>query len=82
MIIDKFDFYKNLIKVGNIKDSIIRLEYLYNLAVNSENLNYSIEDFYNYLDILISEDFSIKVSMSENSNDSVKIMTIHKSKGL
>ena len=82
VIIDKFNFYENLIKVGNIQDSIIRLEYLYNLAVNTENLNYDIEEFYNYLDTLIKEDFSIKVSMSDNSNDSVKIMTIHKSKGL
>ena len=82
IIIDKFDFYNNLIKVGNIEASFIRLEYIYNLANNIETINYSIEDFYNYLVKIVEDDFSIKVSISENSSDSVKIMTIHKSKGL
>ena len=81
-IIDKFKFYDKLTTVGNIESSIIRLEYIYNLGSNIENVDYSIEEFYNYLEELIEDDFSIKVSMSENSSDSVKIMTIHKSKGL
>ena len=81
-IIDKFDFYENLIKVGNIQASIIRLEYMYNLAINCEELGYDIEEFFNYLLKIIDEEFDINVSMSENSTNSVKIMTIHKSKGL
>lgn len=82
LIIEKFNFYDNLIKVGNVKASSIRLEYMHNLALNSENVNYTIEDFYLYLSKVIDDNFDIKVSMKEDSGDSVKIMTIHKSKGL
>ncbi|MDD6879003.1 MAG: UvrD-helicase domain-containing protein [bacterium] len=81
-IIDKFNFYEKLLTIGDIQSSIIRLEYIYNLSVSSESLDYSINDFYNYLSKLINDNIDIKVSMSENSEDSVKIMTIHKSKGL
>jgi len=81
-LIDKFSFYENLIKVGNVQASIIRLEYLYNLASSCENIGFDIEGFYNYLNKLVEDDYSIKVSISENTGDSVKIMTIHKSKGL
>ncbi len=81
-IVEKFKFYEKLINVGNVQNSIIRLEYIYNLAGNSEDMDYDIEAFYDYLTKLVEDDFSIKVSISENSLDSVKIMTIHKSKGL
>ena len=81
-IIDEFDIYNKLTEVGNIQDSIIRLEYIYNISKSIENIDYSIEDFYNYLDNLIQEDYSIDVSMNEDSKNTVKIMTIHKSKGL
>ena len=81
-IIDEFDIYNKLTEEGNIQDSIIRLEYIYNISKSIENIDYSIEDFYNYLDNLIQEDYSIDVSMNEDSKNTVKIMTIHKSKGL
>lgn len=81
-IIDKFNFYEKIITVGDIQSSIIRLEYIYNLSESCESLNYDINEFYNYLDKLITDEVDIKVSMSDNSDDSVKIMTIHKSKGL
>ena len=61
---------------------MIRYEYLINLSSNLEDSSYSIEEFYNYLDTLITDNYDIKVSISEDNNDSVKIMTIHKSKGL
>ena len=82
LIIDKFDFYNNLIKVGSINESIERISYLVELASTLDNLGYGIEDFHNYLDELINSNYDIKLSYSSSSSNSVKIMTIHKSKGL
>lgn len=81
-IIDKFNFYENLIKVGSINDRINRLNYLLNLSNTLENLGYDINAFLNYLENIISNNYDINISYSTNSSDSVKIMTIHKSKGL
>ena len=82
IIIEKFDIYSKLSLVGDISTRMLRYEYLVNLSTILSDAGYSIDDFYNYLDKLIEENYDIKVSMSDNSSDSVKIMTIHKSKGL
>jgi len=81
-IIEKFEIYSKLSLVGDISSRMIRYEYLINLSTNLSDVGYSIEEFYNYLDTLIEDNYGIKVSISDNSSDSVKIMTIHKSKGL
>lgn len=82
LIIEKFKIYEHLNLVGDMSSRMIRYEYLIDLSSNLSNVGYSIIDFYNYLDTLITDDYDIKVSMSDNNSDSVKIMTIHKSKGL
>ncbi len=82
LIIEKFDIYSNINLVGNIKDRMTRYEYLINISSNMTDAGYSITEFYNYLDTLINDNYDIKISMSEDSKNSVKIMTIHKSKGL
>ena len=82
LIIEKFNIYDKLITVGNVESSLVRFEYVYNLASNIENIDYDIEAFFEYLKTIIDDDFNIKVMMNDNSSSSVKIMTIHKSKGL
>jgi len=82
MIIDEFDFYNKLITVGNIKESIIRLEYIINITKNLEGIGYNIIDFYEYLEEISIKNYDIKFSSNNESSDSCKIMTIHKSKGL
>ena len=82
LIIDKFEIYEHLNLVGDITSRMTRYEYLINISTNLSNAGYSIIDFYNYLDTLIEDNYDIKISMNEDSSDSVKIMTIHKSKGL
>ena len=52
------------------------------IGLHPDEINDFNDTTISYLEKLIEDDFSIKVSMSENSTDSVKIMTIHKSKGL
>ena len=79
-IIKKFNIYENTIKVGNINETIIRMDYIISQASSMSKLGYTPIDFGNYLKE--SEDFDIKYSVGHNDLNSVKIMTIHKSKGL
>ena len=79
-IIDSFDFLNKTIKVGSINDTIIRLDYLKTLASNLTNIGYSIDDFINYLNNL--DNIELKYSLNTDIGDNVKIMNIHKSKGL
>lgn len=81
-IIWEFNFYEKLIKVGNVSQSMERLSYLVDMATTLDNLGYDLDDFLSYLENLIKSEYDIKLSYSSVSNDSVKIMTIHKSKGL
>ena len=81
-IIWEFNFYEKLIKVGNVSESMERISYLIDMATTLDNLGYDLEEFLLYLENLINSDYDIKLSYSSVSSDSVKIMTIHKSKGL
>ena len=81
-IINKTNMYERMIKVGNIDASIIRISKLYDIASNLSSLGYDIYTFRNYLNELLESDYDMKYSASTTSSNSVKIMTIHKSKGL
>lgn len=80
-IIDKFNFYLNTIKVGDIKKTIVRLDYLKSLGDNLSLLGYDIEEFNKYLDSMMNEE-EITLSLNNNISNNVKLMNIHKSKGL
>lgn len=77
-----FQYEENLLKVGDIQISCLRLEYFYNLIENfSENGN-DLNDFINYLNDIFAANHKVTFALNNNTNNSVKIMTIHKSKGL
>ncbi len=76
------NIYEKLITVGNINESIIRLSKLLDTAKNLEEIGYDIYDFNTYLKDLQEESYDMKYTPSYTSGNSVKIMTIHKSKGL
>ncbi len=80
-ITKEFNLYEKLITIGNIKESIIRLDYLKDLSINLSNIGYTPVDFARYLnDITASK--TGEYSLNSDSSDSVKILNIHKSKGL
>ena len=81
IVIDKFNMYERLITTNNIKESIIRLEYLMDLGKNLSNIGYTPIMFTEYLSDMIS-DGNIEYSLNNDESDSVKILNIHKSKGL
>jgi len=82
IIIEKTNFYENIIKVGDIDNSLVRIQKLLEMANNLGNYGYDIYKFSEYLNTLVSNGYEIKYSVGTDNSDSVKIMTIHKSKGL
>lgn len=81
-IIDTFDFYNRMITIGNINMRITIIDSLIKVARECDKLGYTIKDFYNYLNEILESNNEIKLSLNKEENNSVKIMTIHASKGL
>ena len=81
-IIEKLNYEEKLITIGNMKANRVREEYFYNLCKNYEKTGNSIYEFTNYLDQVFNSDNDLKFNINTSSSNSVKIMTIHKSKGL
>ena len=81
-IIEKTNMYEKFIEVGNIDASMIRMSKLFDIANNLSSLGYDIYTFRNYLNELLDTDYDMKYSATSTGSNSVKIMTIHKSKGL
>ena len=81
-IIDEFDILSNMIKIGNIEENIAVLDYLKQTTRTLELLGYDIVGWKDYLNDLIENKIDLKFSFQKESTNSVKIMTIHGSKGL
>jgi len=81
-IIDKFQVYDKLTKLNDIDKSLVRISNLLDMSNSLSSLGYDIIDFANYIDDVIDNGLSVKYSVNTSSGDAVKIMNIHKSKGL
>ena len=81
-IIDKFDIINKLSLIGDIEQNLMRIEYIYSLANNYSSLGFNGCSFINKLKEVLESDFKIEIKGFDGGSDSVKIMTIHKSKGL
>jgi len=82
LIIREFNFYENTIKVGNVEETIIRINNLFDIGRNLSNIGYTVYDFKDYITKMIESKNEITYKVSDTSGNSVKIMNIHKSKGL
>ena len=82
IIIDKYDLYNKLFLLGDNASNTIRIDKLKEITSNLTNLNYDIYDYQKYLEEIISNNLKIEYNIGDNSTDTVKIMTIHASKGL
>ena len=82
LIIDKYDLYNKLFLLGDNASNTIRIDQLKEITSNLTNLNYDIYDYQKYLEDIISNNLKIEYNIGDNSTDTVKIMTIHASKGL
>lgn len=81
-IVNKFNIIENTIKTGNIEASMIRIEYLLNLSKNLTELGYTPFELTEYIKEMVEGKNEIKYSLNTKAGNNVKIMNIHKSKGL
>lgn len=84
-IVETFSFYEKIITIGEVDSEISRIDHLLELATSMEKLGYDTMQFSKMLVSLKEEDIAIKFSTKLSNQDvikAVKIMTIHKSKGL
>ncbi len=82
LVIEKFDFYNKFITIGDLKSRENRISFLMDTFNMLSSLEYSIDDAYLYLEDVITEKYTLELKEVEEGNNSVKIMTIHASKGL
>jgi len=80
-IFDITDMYNKLSKVGDYKNTNIKLSKIFSLASETSSFE-SIEDYRDYLDEVVTRGLEIKYTTESSDSESVKIMTVHKSKGL
>ena len=81
-IVDDFNIIENTIKTGNIEASLVRIEYLLNLSNNLTELGYTPYELSLYVREMVEGKNEIKYSLNTKAGNNVKIMNIHKSKGL
>ena len=81
-IVSSFDMYNRVMLVGDVDKFSTRIDYLRNLADNLSSLGKSVYSFSEYLNELSNLDGDITISESVRECDNVKLMNIHKSKGL
>ena len=81
-LLENLNYIDKLTLIGNVEINSSRMEYFYNLITNLENSNFTILDVSDYLEKINNEKLEIKLAISKEDSNSVKIMTIHKSKGL
>lgn len=81
-IVEKFDIINKIITIGDIDDNITRVEYTLNIISSLEKMELTIFDFVEYIDSILQSNDKIEFKSSGIDDDKVKIMTIHKSKGL
>lgn len=81
-IIDSFDIYEKLVSIGDITNNSVKLKQICSLAENLSSLELTIFDMCDFFKDLIENDIKIKLPALSNEGNKVKIMTVHKSKGL
>ncbi|MBR5370409.1 MAG: UvrD-helicase domain-containing protein [Bacilli bacterium] len=81
-VLDEFNYEEKILTINNIKSYTVRVEYLYNLAKSMEDEGITIYDFVNYLNDIFENDYNLSFNANSGKLNSIRIMTIHKSKGL
>lgn len=81
-IFDDFDVYDKCITVGDVSDNIELTNYFVKIAKEMDEMNYSVEDYVQYYDELDEFEIEPEYNGGAPAIDSVKLMSIHSSKGL
>ena len=82
LILSKYNYYEKILTTVDVVKCEKCIEYLDQLIGDLEENGSTIDDVMYYLNKVLEKDYDIKYDNSNDSGDSVKIMSIHKSKGL
>lgn len=74
--------YNKLSKIGDVDSSLVVLEYIHNIFMQFDTLEFNIDEAKDYMDHLLSSGIKMEYKPTSSQKDAVRIMTIHKSKGL
>ena len=78
----EFSFFDKMLKYRNIKETIVRVKYLYDTATNLDKLGYTPQMFVDYVNKMLDETNDIRIKIKNSNINAVKLMNIHMSKGL
>ena len=81
-IMNDFSVYEKITYLNDIDKSLVRISNLIDVANSLGNIGYGLSEFVKYIDEVIELGLPVKYSLNTSNGDSVKIMNIHKSKGL
>ena len=81
-IMESFGVYSKLVKIKDVHASNVKIDYLYQLANNLNNLGYTYRDFNDYLVDVFDREDDIKFRIGSEVENAVRITNYHKSKGL
>ena len=81
-IINEFHIVENIIKIGNVLEHMTNINYLKELSLSLANSGYQIKDLFDYLVDINDKNLDIKYLPNIGDENAVKLMTIHRSKGL
>ena len=81
-IIKEFSIYDKLMLIGDVNENLIKINYIYQLAEQFTKIGLSYKDFIDYIDHIYDDDRKVDFETKKNTENAVRMMTIHKSKGL
>lgn len=81
-ILEEYNYEDKILNTKDIIDKEKRLEYIINLLSDLSQMGYTLYDLSYYLEEVTENNYSIKYKPYQDSTNSVKIMSIHASKGL
>ena len=82
ILLEEFHYYEKLLTITDIKEAIARVDYIKDLTQTITSSGSTIYDFSDIIDSILEQELKLTIPNTENTSNSCKIMTIHKSKGL
>lgn len=81
-IIDELEIYHKFTRIGNVEKNSLYLDYFISIFKQMSEIDYLLDDFIEYLNNIDEFGLNLTLSSKGTSINSVRLMNIHKSKGL
>ena len=81
-LIDEFHLYNNIIKLKHFSNNANKVQLLVDLVKGMDEIGFSLDDLISYFEDLNNFDLEIDYSDKDVSDNSITLITIHRSKGL